>query len=1234
ASASSLSLPTKMGDVVTQPRGSDHTMGSPFPDLGQPAGAPTKMVAKSLGGGHLETELAETPCHGRRASRGVGTPPAKHGGGGGSGSVLVVKPQGLPGVHVGETASGDYPVKGVPNVASSRPRSPSTESDTAGPTRTRGPAGGGGAAGGRNRDKVLATAASNADTVVDVSPQRDQRQQQQQQQLEAEQEFQRMDIKRVESSAESVVDVWAPSLGVAATSSNQRGVYDTAGEGQVTLHHSRPASRRANLSGLAEMFAATGAGGDGGAGAGVFADGEGEEGNSWGSRPSSKRVSLSRFSHLFGGVGGAGGAARAAPGESDGKKFGDFDTANPLYESPSGGRAPAVEEEDDTVRLGRPVSGRGNIPNFGTVGGPGSSASTHSDGGSSAAGHPSAFHDTMNPVHGPVMQYASDSDLDNAHGDSGCGSPSITASPAPAVDLSKPISLDGLRFERESTSSDSSSSSSSSAGDDGQGGEGVDGDHGDDESGSVGLGGVAATDADTPAAAAAPPCADSPSRSASTSDTEEGASWSDPGSRSSSTIANSSSGGISDGDDHAPDDGTSSPVALQGPLAAGAVASRSSAVVTAGATDAAAATAADTTGVPTAAVAAASDIAADNRISPFDVDNAALWARAAAAADAADAAADSDRRSSHFSISDRHSFPSHRRSLSGSSKASVASATEQGITAKLRRAASSVGILHVSTSSRVFPLSRNSRRMSADSIMLPPAPHSAALVSSHPLALTKLENPEYRVPTSPPAKQAGGRDGGLDPADKGKGRAPAFGGDFFLGKTPLVSPLGSTASTVADNSAPSTPAESVARARVEVEGDIEEGGTRPASDASGASATVAATAAATATAVEAATAAATATEAQQEVLPCAPSDEEKIIYRNTGRAGLVTCALLSFVTLTWGMWLFTIVTPAFYWFGAPAIFIIFYTACHYLGVAIWGRDFRLKEHAEVVRRSEEKGYQPTVDVFLPVCKEPLHLLANTWKHVSALEYYPGVAVKVYVLDDGASEEVRELAGTFGFEYVLRDNAPELKKAGNLRNAFGRTTGDAIAIFDADFCPRTDFLKETVPYLGEDPTIGIVQTPQFFRHRKEQTWIEQGAGVSQEFFYRMVQMNQDKFNAAVCVGSCGLYRRAALEPLGGMAAIEHSEDMYTGYKMTEHGFKIKYVPLALAMGICPDEPQSFFMQQYRWCKGSATLVQEKEFWQSGISKLHKLCFLNGMLYYMATALVRARVRVCVCLCLLV
>ena len=57
-----------------------------------------------------------------------------------------------------------------------------------------------------------------------------------------------------------------------------------------------------------------------------------------------------------------------------------------------------------------------------------------------------------------------------------------------------------------------------------------------------------------------------------------------------------------------------------------------------------------------------------------------------------------------------------------------------------------------------------------------------------------------------------------------------------------------------------------------------------------------------------------------------------------------------------------------------------------------------------------------------------------------------------------------------------------------------------------------------------------------------------------------------------------------------------------------------------MGICPDEPRSYFMQQYRWCKGTVSLVLEKDFWKSNLSFTQKLCFFNGMMYYISTALV--------------
>ena len=86
-----------------------------------------------------------------------------------------------------------------------------------------------------------------------------------------------------------------------------------------------------------------------------------------------------------------------------------------------------------------------------------------------------------------------------------------------------------------------------------------------------------------------------------------------------------------------------------------------------------------------------------------------------------------------------------------------------------------------------------------------------------------------------------------------------------------------------------------------------------------------------------------------------------------------------------------------------------------LGVAIWGKDFSPEAHAEIVRASEQRGSQPIVDVFLPVCKEPVYLLANTWKHVSALDY---TNIRVHVLDDGNEEKVKALAEAFGFNCEL------------------------------------------------------------------------------------------------------------------------------------------------------------------------------------------------------------------------
>lgn len=133
----------------------------------------------------------------------------------------------------------------------------------------------------------------------------------------------------------------------------------------------------------------------------------------------------------------------------------------------------------------------------------------------------------------------------------------------------------------------------------------------------------------------------------------------------------------------------------------------------------------------------------------------------------------------------------------------------------------------------------------------------------------------------------------------------------------------------------------------------------------------------------------------------------------------------------------------------------------------------------------------------------MEILENTYKYVQKMKYPEG-KLKVYVLDDGGLEEVKDLAARYGFTYIRRDDRPHMKKAGNLRWAFARTDGEFFVIYDADFCPRDDFLTELIPRMKENPKTAIIQTPQYFRTLETQTWVERGAGAVQELFYRYIQ----------------------------------------------------------------------------------------------------------------------------------
>jgi cellulose synthase (UDP-forming) len=348
-------------------------------------------------------------------------------------------------------------------------------------------------------------------------------------------------------------------------------------------------------------------------------------------------------------------------------------------------------------------------------------------------------------------------------------------------------------------------------------------------------------------------------------------------------------------------------------------------------------------------------------------------------------------------------------------------------------------------------------------------------------------------------------------------------------------------------------------------------------------------------------------------LPRPPTRTEKYGYFRHRRPYVFAWLLIAAAGILYGY--MRVATKS--WWTSPALMLLAVMVPPVI-VNFWLRigkpRLTLSGH-HAIARAYQYGYE-TVDVFLPSCGEPVDLLDNTFRCVSGMRWHG--TKTVYVLDDSARGEVRALAARYGYRYVVRANRGELRKAGNLINAFGLSDGEFIVVLDADFAVRPDFLYETMPYTA-DPKVGIVQTAQFFDTRHHSfSYIQRYSGALQEIFFRFIQPSRDRYKAAICAGTNLVYRRSAVDAAGGFARVPIGEDVHSGVKLWWAGYETRYVPLCLAKGIAPGDFASLANQQTRWCRSSMLLMVEKHFREAPFTWKQRVAFWAAFLYYMASA----------------
>lgn len=258
---------------------------------------------------------------------------------------------------------------------------------------------------------------------------------------------------------------------------------------------------------------------------------------------------------------------------------------------------------------------------------------------------------------------------------------------------------------------------------------------------------------------------------------------------------------------------------------------------------------------------------------------------------------------------------------------------------------------------------------------------------------------------------------------------------------------------------------------------------------------------------------------------------------------------------------------------------------------------------------------PAVDIFVPCCGEPLAVIGTTLKAVAGISYSP---VRVYVLDDGDSPPVADLARSLGFNYLSRPQAGltlQDNKSGNLNFGLARSQGDLILVLDADQVPAADILTRLVGFFRRE-RVAYVQSKQAFFLPEGDPFYNRD-----EVFYDAVQLGNDQANAVISCGSGVLYRRRALEEMGGFATWNIVEDLTTSYELVSRGWKGIYFPYALSRGLAPQTLAGVYRQRYQWCLDTMRLFfWDNPLFKSGLDFRQRRHFLLIMSSYLVSGAV--------------
>ena len=233
---------------------------------------------------------------------------------------------------------------------------------------------------------------------------------------------------------------------------------------------------------------------------------------------------------------------------------------------------------------------------------------------------------------------------------------------------------------------------------------------------------------------------------------------------------------------------------------------------------------------------------------------------------------------------------------------------------------------------------------------------------------------------------------------------------------------------------------------------------------------------------------------------------------------------------------------------------------------------------------------PFVTIQLPVFNE-MYVMERLLDNIVKLDY-PINKFEIQVLDDSTDESLKSTSKKidllqkqgYDIKHIIRKNRSGFK-AGALKEGLKIAKGEFLAIFDADFLPKSDWLKKTIPFF-KDNNIGVVQTRWGHINRNYSILTKvQAFALDAHFTLEQVGRNSKghfiNFN-----GTAGVWRKKCIMDAGNWEGDTLTEDLDLSYRAQLKNWKFKYLEDVETPAELPVVISAARSQQFRWNKGGA------------------------------------------------